>query len=118
MKQPYLVVTHAEGFEPESYLVYATDEDMAWERLLHWLETKQLLDGTTEQYLDHCKLLDDMQRTAVEAPDEVCQFDATYEALDFEFLEAFARDSLPETEAAVLSSLMEKLKAAHEARYC
>ncbi|MEZ9146919.1 hypothetical protein AB4138_21260 [Vibrio sp. 10N.286.52.C3] len=40
MKQPYLVVTHAEGFEPESYLVYATDEDMAWERLLHWLETK------------------------------------------------------------------------------
>ncbi|WP_146493205.1 hypothetical protein [Vibrio cyclitrophicus] len=71
MKQLFLVVTHAEGGEPESYLVHATDEDMAWDRLLHWLETNQLLDGTTEQYLDHCKLLDDMQRAAVEAPDEV-----------------------------------------------
>ncbi|TCT98856.1 hypothetical protein EDB47_12829 [Vibrio crassostreae] len=27
MKQLYLVVTHAEGGEPESYLVHATDED-------------------------------------------------------------------------------------------
>ncbi|CAH6907575.1 conserved hypothetical protein [Vibrio chagasii] len=118
MKQLYLVVTHAEGGEPESYLVHATDEDKAWDLLIHWLVTNQLHDGTTEQYLDHVKLLDDMQRAAVEAPDEVCQFDATYEALDFEFLEAFARESLPDVEAAVLASLMEKLKAAHEARYC
>ncbi|USD59028.1 hypothetical protein J4N45_10850 [Vibrio sp. SCSIO 43140] len=68
MKQPYIVVTHAEGYEPDSYLVYAEDEENAWELVLNWLSEQKLLHETRDQYLDHVKSVSEMQKTAIGAP--------------------------------------------------